>query len=169
MLHVTIAENVLYGNVELSHVIFAPSVSIPANTFDERDAHEGHIEADLPFRVEVLADGRCRLFRFAQSYHQVLQLSAPVSSGSPLSTYRITCPRPVLCRKVSSLQNGSMHVAFDCMSTKPTLMTYTLSISGFSPPFAMALEALGLLEGLGRGSASWSVLISPGPGLPLSL
>jgi hypothetical protein len=58
LLHIAIAENVFYGNIKLSHVVFPPSISIPANTFNERDAHEGHFEADLPFRIEVFADGR---------------------------------------------------------------------------------------------------------------
>jgi hypothetical protein len=62
-----------------------------------------------------------------------------------------------------------MRMVFNYLTTVPTLMTYILSISGFSPPFAIVFEALGLLEGLGRDSACWSGSRSPGAGLPLSL
>lgn len=72
LLHFPICKDVFNRDVELSHVVFSPSVSVPADTFDEWDAHEGHVEADLPFWVQVLADGWGGLFRCAQVHDQVL-------------------------------------------------------------------------------------------------
>ena len=76
LLHLPVTEDIFDSNVEFAHVIFAESISVPADALNEWNTHEGHVETDLPFRVEVLADGRCRLFRCAQVHNQVLQPSA---------------------------------------------------------------------------------------------
>lgn len=72
LLQISVGENVFHSDVKFAHVVFAPSVSVPADTLDQWYAHEGHVEADLPFWVEILADGWGRLFRRAQVYDQVL-------------------------------------------------------------------------------------------------
>lgn len=77
------------------------------------------------------------------------------SSFRPLSVMNVpdrlsqTCPLPQGFEPIEGV-NAHGRRAFD---RKPTRMTYILSISGFSPPFAMVFWA-GLREGLGRcGSA----------------
>lgn len=59
LLHFSIGKDVFHGNVKFSQVVFSPSISIPADTFNQWDANQRHVEADLPFWVEVLADGWC--------------------------------------------------------------------------------------------------------------
>lgn len=51
-------ENILEGNIKLSHVVLAKPVVIPANAFQQRNPDHGHFKGDVPFRIEGL--GYCR-------------------------------------------------------------------------------------------------------------
>ena len=65
LLHcLAIGKYILNDDIKFAEVILAKPISIPTNSLqqDALNAIYGQIEGDVPFWVEVLADGRSGLF-----------------------------------------------------------------------------------------------------------
>lgn len=53
-MYLALLENILEGNIKLSHVVLAKPVMIPANTLQQRNPDHGHLERDVPFWIQGL-------------------------------------------------------------------------------------------------------------------
>ena len=73
-----IGKDFIDNHIELAKVVLAKPVSIPTDGFQQNalKAIYWQIEGDIPFWIEVLADGRSGLFRVSKGYNQILLSSA---------------------------------------------------------------------------------------------
>lgn len=109
LIDLSFLEDILQCNVELAQVVLAEPIMIPTDAFQERHAHDGHLERDVPFRVEGLWNRWRRLSGVSQCDHQVLPGESATATPKlrvisiVMVAYRITCPTSVLGRKIPSL------------------------------------------------------------------
>lgn len=89
LLHcLAIGKNILNDDVKFAEVVLAKSISVPAHGLQQHalNAIDGKIEADVPFWIEILADGRSRLFGVSKVYNKVL-----LSSAKPVLIKMFVC------------------------------------------------------------------------------
>ena len=73
-----IGKDFIDNHIELTEVVLPKPVSIPTDGFQQNalKAIYWQVEGDIPFWIEVLADGRSGLFRVSKGYNQILLSSA---------------------------------------------------------------------------------------------
>jgi hypothetical protein len=77
LINLPVREDVLERNVKLAQVVFPKSVMIPTNALQQRDAHHGHLERDVPFRIEGFEYRRGRLACISKGDDEILEDAQP--------------------------------------------------------------------------------------------
>ena len=108
MHNIFICENVLQCHVKFTHVVFAKTIFVPADSIQHQAVHVHNIELQflIPFWVQALVDGRCRLLRVSQREYQELVYALVGPPKAILGcTCRIAAVILVLRRQISSLDH----------------------------------------------------------------